>query len=76
VERQGLKAEARALEVVPRNAQGRALGWEEDDGPEGVTGVRQPKQHTAEFKAQVAVEPIWGYQTLNNVASIHGVPPV
>ncbi len=37
-------------------------------------GVR--KQHTAEFKAQVAVEAIRGYQTLNEVASQYGVHPV
>jgi transposase len=36
-------------------------------------GVR--KQHTAEFKAQVAVEAIRGYQTLNEVASQYGVHP-
>ena len=37
-------------------------------------GVR--KQHPAEFKAQVAVEAIRGYQTLNEVASQYGVHPV
>ena len=34
------------------------------------------KQHTAEFTAQVAVAAIQGYQTLNEVASTYGVPPV
>ena len=34
------------------------------------------KQHTAEFKAQVAVEAIRGYQTLNEVAGQYGVHPV
>src|SRR5688500_19994115 len=34
------------------------------------------KQHTAEYKAQVAVESIRVYQTLNEVASQYGVHPV
>ena len=34
------------------------------------------KQHTAAFKAEVAVEAIRGYQTLNEVASQYGVHPV
>jgi putative transposase len=38
--------------------------------------MRQRKQHTAEFKAQVAVEAIRGYQTLNEVGSQYGVHPV
>ena len=38
--------------------------------------MRQRKQHTAEFKAQVAVEAIRGYQTLNELASAYGVHPV
>ena len=38
--------------------------------------MRQRKQHTAEFKAQVAVEAIKGYQTLNELASQYGVHPV
>jgi transposase-like protein len=34
------------------------------------------KQHTAAFKAQVAIAAIQGYQTLNEVASTYGVHPV
>ena len=34
------------------------------------------KQHTAAFKAEVAVEALRGYQTLNEDASQYGVHPV
>lgn len=36
----------------------------------------QRKQHSAEFKARVALEAIKGYQTLNELAGRYGVHPV
>ena len=38
--------------------------------------MRERKQHTAECKAQGAVEAIRGYQTRNELASQYGVHPV
>ena len=37
--------------------------------------MRPRKQHTAEFKARVAVKAIRGYQTLNELASTYGFRP-
>ena len=37
---------------------------------------QQRRRHTAEFKAQVAVEALKEQQTLNELASLYGVHPV